>query len=341
MKLTYRADIDGIRAVAVLAVIFYHADVKFFSGGYIGVDIFFVISGYLITTILLRELDENEFSLARFYERRIRRIFPALFAFMTVTLVVSSIFFDANEFQEFSKSLIATTLFSSNILFWTQSGYFEGPSELKPLLHTWSLAVEEQFYIFFPLLLALLARYVRPRLAPALAGITLISFAINIYGLNHDPSGAFYLAHMRVWELLMGSILATRIIPTKINLHTRNLLGLIGLGMISVPVFLYTIDTPFPGAAAIIPTFGTVLIIYSGDESKTFIGRILGFWPIVFIGQISYSLYRWHWPLIVFARYYAIIELKAHETAGVLLAIFILSSLSWRFIETPFRKKPS
>lgn len=339
MKLTYRADIDGIRAIAVLAVIFYHADLKLFSGGYVGVDVFFVISGYLITSILLKELDGNEFSLARFYERRIRRIFPALFAFMAATLVISSVFFDANEFQEFGKSLIATTLFSSNILFWTQSGYFEGPSELKPLLHTWSLAVEEQFYILFPLLLALLARYVRPKLAPALAGIALTSFAINIYGLNHDPSGAFYLAHMRVWELLMGSILATRIIPVKATLHVRNLLGLIGLGMILAPVFLYTNDTPFPGATAFIPTFGTALIIYSGDESKTFIGRILGFWPLVFIGQISYSLYLWHWPLIVFARYYAIIELKAQETAGVLLAIFILSSLSWRFIETPFRKK--
>ncbi|MBI3151201.1 MAG: acyltransferase [Chloroflexi bacterium] len=339
MKLTYRADIDGVRAIAVLAVLFYHADIKSFSGGYVGVDIFFVISGYLITTIILRELDDNEFSLARFYERRIRRIFPALFTILTATLLVSSIFFSANEFQEFGKSLVATTFFSSNILFWTQSGYFEGPSELKPLLHTWSLAVEEQYYIFFPLLLAFLARYLRPRLAFVLTGIAFASFALNLYGINHDPSGAFYLVHMRVWELLIGSILATKIISTKINPFIYNLLGGIGLGMLIAPIFLYTTDTPFPGMAATLPTLGTALVIYSGDENKTVVGRILSFWPLVFIGQISYSLYLLHWPFIVFAKYYAILELKPIEIAIILFAILILSTLSWRFIETPFRQR--
>ena len=339
MKLSYREDIDGIRAIAVLAVVFYHARIKYFSGGYVGVDIFFVISGYLITTIILRELDEHNFSLIRFYERRIRRIFPALFACLAVTLLVSSIFFNANEFQDFSRSLIATTLFSSNILFWRQSGYFDAPSELKPLLHTWSLAVEEQFYIFFPLLLFLLSRYLRPKLAQALTGIAIASFAINIYYLNRDPSGAFYLVHMRVWELLIGSILATKPISQKINPHIRNMLGLFGLGMLTAPIFLYTINTPFPGAAAALPTLGTALIIYSGDESKTLTGQVLSFRPLVFIGQISYSLYLFHWPMIVFARYYSIIELKASEIAALLSAIFILSTLSWRFIERPFRQK--
>src|SRR5258706_216224 len=339
MKLTYRADIDGIRAIAVLAIIFYHAGIKIFSGGFVGVDIFFVISGYLITTIILREINENEFSLAKFYERRIRRIFPALFATLLITLLTSALLFSTKEFKDFSQSLLATTLFTTNILFWSQSGYFDAPSTLKPLLHTWSLAVEEQFYIFFPLLLSFLARYIRPKLNLTLLGIALASFALNIYNLNHDTSGAFYLAHMRIWELLIGSLLATKMIASKINLHIGNLLSLIGLVMLAIPIFLYTNDTPFPGIAASIPTLGTALIIYSGIENKTFIGRILSFWPIVFIGQISYSLYLWHWPIIVFARYYAIIELTALETAAVLLIIFILSILSWHFIEKPFRQR--
>ena len=339
MKLTYRADIDGLRAIAVLVVVFYHARLKYFSGGYVGVDIFFVISGYLITTIILRELDENGFSLARFYERRIRRIFPALFACMGGTLLISSIFFDANEFQEFSKSLIATTLFSSNILFWTQSGYFDAPSELKPLLHTWSLAVEEQFYIFFPLLLFFLVRYLRPQLRFILISIAISSFAVNVYYLNNDPSGAFYLVHMRIWELIIGSILATNYFSKKTLPYIRNLLGLTGLGMLIGSIFLYTIDTPFPGTAAVLPTLGTALIIYSGDRSETLVNRILSFWPLVFIGQISYSLYLWHWPMIVFARYYAIIELKPLEIIALLVAILIISTLSWHFVEKPFRQK--
>lgn len=339
MKLTYRADIDGIRAIAVLAIIFYHADIKFFTGGFVGVDIFFVISGYLITTIILREISENKFSLVQFYERRIRRIFPALFTVLAATLLVSGIFFDANEFQEFGKSLAASILFVSNILFWTQSGYFDAPSSLKPLLHIWSLAVEEQFYIFIPLLLLFLTRYLQPKLTLTLLGITLASFALNLYNLNHDSSGAFYLAHMRAWELLIGSLLAIKVMPKITNLYIHNLLGLLGLAMLATPIFLYTNATPFPGIAAVIPTLGTALIIYSGVENKTFTRHILSFEPLVFIGQISYSLYLWHWPMIVFAKYYTIIELKSLEIAIVLLAIFILSVLSWQFIEKPIREK--
>lgn len=338
MKSTYRADIDGIRAIAVLAVILYHAHIKYFSGGFVGVDIFFVISGYLITTIILRELDKRNFSLARFYERRIRRIFPALFTILTATLLVSIIFFDANEFRDFGKSLIATTFFSSNILFWTQSGYFDGPSELKPLLHTWSLAVEEQYYIFFPLLLSFLARFFRSRLVLVLTGIAVASFALNQYSISRDASGAFYLVHMRIWELLIGSILAVKIISRKVNPHIDNLLGLLGLGMIILSIFIYSINTPFPGVSAIFPTIGTALIIYSGTSSKTFTRQFLSFWPLVFLGQISYSLYLWHWPIIVFARYYAILELKPLETIAVLLATLLLSTLTWRFIEMPFRQ---
>lgn len=339
MRLNYRADIDGIRGIAVLAVIFYHADIKVFSGGFVGVDIFFVISGYLITTIIFREINENEFSLAQFYERRIRRIFPALFTVLLFTVFVSYLFFDTNEFYDFGKTLVSATIFGSNILFWTQSGYFEGPAAIKPLLHTWSLAVEEQYYIFFPLLLMFLARYLRPRLKLTLSGLTLASFLLNVYSLHYDASAAFYLAHMRVWELLIGSLLAIKIIPKTFNSGILNSLSLLGLVMLGAPFFLYTNETSFPGGAALIPTLGTALLIFGNIESKTLAGRILSLRPLVFIGQISYSLYLWHWPAIVFAKYYAIIELKALEMAAVLLAVFLLSILSWHFIEKPFRQK--
>jgi peptidoglycan/LPS O-acetylase OafA/YrhL len=339
MKLSYRADIDGTRAIAVLAVILYHAGLKTFSGGYVGVDIFFVISGYLITTIILREINENKFSLLQFYERRIRRIFPALFTVLLITVFVSYIFFDKNEFSDFGKTLVSATLFSSNILFWTQSGYFEGPAAIKPLLHTWSLAVEEQYYIFFPILLVFLARHVRPKIVAILLGLALLSFLLNVYSLSRDPSGAFYLAHLRVWELLIGSLVALKIVPAKLNPRILNILSLLGLGMLGVAIFLYTNETPFPGVAAVLPTLGTALLIFSGIESETLVGKILSVRPLVFIGQISYSLYLWHWPAIVFAKYYAIIELKTLEMAAIVLGIFILSILSWHFIEKPFRQR--
>lgn len=339
MKLNYRADIDGLRAVAVLAVLFYHANIKIFSGGFVGVDIFFVISGYLITTIILREIDENTFSIAKFYERRIRRIFPALFTMLIATIIISGWLFSPLVFKDVSQSVIATTLFGSNILFWTQSGYFEAPSILKPLLHTWSLAVEEQFYIFFPLLLVLLARYLRSRLNLILLAITIGSLSWSIYVLNYDDSAAFYLAHLRTWELLIGSLLATKIITTKINLQVANLLGLLGLTMLAGSIFLYTNNTNFPGLAALLPTLGAALIIYSGIENKTFVGRILSFWPVVFVGQISYSLYLWHWPILVFAKYYAITPLQPSALIAVIAGSFVLAILSWRFVEKPFREK--
>jgi peptidoglycan/LPS O-acetylase OafA/YrhL len=339
MKLGYREDVDGLRAIAVLAVIFYHVGLGFFSGGFIGVDIFFVISGYLITTIIIREIDDHDFSLARFYERRIRRIFPALFTVLTATLLLSAILYNANGFQKICESLNATVFFGSNILFWTQAGYFEGPSELKPLLHTWSLAVEEQFYIIFPLLMLILARFLRSKLSLAVIFLAIASFTWNIFGMAHDPSGAFYLTHMRMWELLIGSLLALKIIPAKIGLPIRNFIGFIGLLMLALPIFLYTKDTPFPGFAAVLPTMGTAMVLYSGSESKTVVGHFLGLRPIVFIGQISYSLYLWHWPLITFAKYYNIITLSPLEIVAVLLVIFLVSALSWKYVETPFRQK--
>jgi peptidoglycan/LPS O-acetylase OafA/YrhL len=347
LKIKYRADIDGLRAVAVLPVVLAHAGIRLFSGGYIGVDVFFVISGYLITTIIAREIEQNEFSILKFYERRIRRIFPALFTILAATCLLSLWLYNSNDLFEFSKSLLAATLFYSNFLFWSQSGYFDAPSFLKPLLHTWSLAVEEQFYIFFPMLLFALYRYGKSQIKNILVLIAALSLALSVYGvygLDDDGSTAFYLLHMRAWELLFGSIIALGIFPVKPAAIARNLVSLIGLLLIGVPIFYYTNETLFPGLSAIPPVLGTGLIIWAGEnhaDSPTFISRLLGIRPLVFIGLISYSLYLWHWPILVFARYFYIEKLSITATFFVLLLIFLLSTLSWRFIERPFRFKAS
>ncbi|MDD2922327.1 MAG: acyltransferase family protein [Anaerolineales bacterium] len=343
MGTKYRADIDGLRAIAVLSVVLGHAGIGLFSGGYIGVDVFFVISGYLITAIIAREIEQNQFSILKFYERRIRRIFPALFAVLGAVCVLSLWLYNSNDLFLFSKSLLATTLFYSNFLFWSQAGYFDAPSLLKPLLHTWSLAVEEQFYIFFPWLLFVLYRYGKSQIKNILILTTALSLALSVYGIYGIDDGnatAFYLLHMRAWELLFGGLIALRVFPAQPAAIGRNFAALAGLLLIGVPVFYYTSETPFPGLTAIPPVLGTGLIIWSGEDNAntpTFIGRLLSIRPIVFIGLISYSLYLWHWPILVFAKYFFIQNLSAPITFLVLLLIFLLSALSWRFIEQPFR----
>lgn len=340
MKLTYREDIDGLRAISVLAVILNHAGIGLFSGGYVGVDIFFVISGYLITSIIVREIDLNNFSIIRFYERRIRRILPALFVLIAFTIAVCALIYDAEKFKEFGKSVVATTLFASNINFWRESGYFDAPSQLKPLLHTWSLAVEEQFYIFFPLFMYLIFRFARKFAPIILIGVAVISLGFSIYTVSKDPSTAFYLAHLRAWELLIGAILALHIIPESIRKTYGNIIGILGLIMILLPIFQYSGATKFPGIAALPPVLGAAFIIFSGiNGEKSFTGRLLSLPPLVFTGTISYSLYLWHWPLIIFSKYYAIRALTTYELSGILVAVIIISTLSWRFIETPFRTK--
>ncbi len=343
MKTEYRADIDGLRAIAVLAVVLNHAKFEAFPGGYIGVDVFFVISGYLITTILAREIQQNDFSIIRFYERRIRRIFPALFAMLAIVTALSIWLYNAKRLFEFSQSLLATTLFYSNFLFWSQAGYFDGPSLLKPLLHTWSLAVEEQFYIIFPILLFLLHRYAAKYVKPALITIAAASFALSVYGvygMEDDYSTAFYLLHMRAWELLAGGLIALGIFRNVASLGWRNAASLFGLLLIGYPIFTYTETTAFPGPAALPPVLGTALIIWAGEngaDKHTLVGKLLSLRPMVFIGLISYSLYLWHWPLLVFAQYYSITGLKAQEIYLALAAIFTISILSWQFVEKPFR----
>ncbi len=339
LSLDYRADIDGLRAVAVLAVLFYHADIRLFSGGYVGVDVFFVISGFLITNIIVREAEAGNFSILQFYERRIRRIYPALYTVILASLILGFALYDSKNFMEMSKSVIATTLFLSNILFWSEAGYFDTESTLKPMLHTWSLAVEEQFYIFFPLLVVLVIRYFKPRLKQVLASVAIISFGFSVYYTTRDASSAFYLPHFRTWELMIGSLLAVGLMPDGLSPKWMNTLSLAGMAGIMSSIFIYNDNTLFPGVSALLPTAGAALVIYGGADKTSWAGNILKLPPFVFIGKISYSLYLWHWPVILFGKYLLIRQATWLDMTILLCAAFILSVLSWKFIENPFREK--
>jgi peptidoglycan/LPS O-acetylase OafA/YrhL len=343
MELKYRPDIDGLRAIAVLAVLFFHTSVPGFSGGFVGVDVFFVISGFLITSIILKDIRAERFSVARFYERRIRRIFPALFPLIAFVLVIGTYLYDVDAFKNLGRSIAATTLFSSNILFWQESGYFAAPSLQKPLLHTWSLAVEEQFYIFFPLALLLISRYLKGRYTLWIAGAFILSFITSILGVIYQPGATFYLVPTRAWELLAGSFLALRALPDLSANWQRNLFAFFGIALISGSIILISEATPFPGLAALPPVLGTSLVIYSGmgnGKNGSFIAqRMLSARPLVFIGLISYSLYLWHWPLVAFWKYLLFKPWNGRDSLMIIVASIAFASLSWKFIEQPFRGK--
>lgn len=339
-SLKYRADIDGLRAIAVLSVIFFHLNIPGFSGGFVGVDVFFVISGFLITSIILKEIEDGNFSVARFYERRIRRIFPALFPVIIFTLIVGAVFFNFRTFKDLGQSITATTLFSSNILFWYRGGYFAASSLQKPLLHTWSLAVEEQFYIFFPLLLLLISRYGKKKYFQWLLAIGIASLLLSVIGVYRNQEAAFYWVPTRAWELLVGSLLALGILPCPESIVKKNLFSFLGLGLIIYSVVFYTEATLFPGANALAPVMGSCLIIYSGMGGEgTTVSRFLSVKPMVYIGLISYSLYLWHWPLIAFSRYLLLRELTSLEVLCIIFVTFVISAFSLKFIEQPFRRK--
>jgi peptidoglycan/LPS O-acetylase OafA/YrhL len=336
----YFAEIDGLRAIAVLSVFLYHLQILGFTGGFVGVDIFFVISGYLITSIISKGLQDQTFTFAKFYERRMRRIIPALYVVLICSGIFTFRFFMPTELVDFCKSLISSLLFFSNILFCRHSGYFDLNSELKPLLHTWSLAIEEQFYIFFPILMFLLYRYARKFIVPILTVFFVVSFGLGLWILGKNPSSAFYLMHYRAWELLMGSIIALSTFPKNIKRTISEGLAILGLGMIGWSIFALSTTSKFPGFNAAIPCLGTALIIYTTVHfKKTYIGKLLGTPPFTFVGKISYSLYLWHWPAIVFMKYYRVFPLHPMDKLWIVVVVFVLSFCSQKWIEQPFRKK--
>ncbi len=337
----YRADIDGLRAVAIIPVVLYHTQFKLFSGGFVGVDIFFVISGYLITSLILEEIKEGRFTIAHFYERRIRRIFPAFFTVLLATAAIAALIMFPGDFEQFGKSIVAATLFAANFFFWTKTEYFAAGAETKPLLHTWSLSVEEQFYLIFPLILLISYKYFQGRWKSFLIPAAFLSLLLSIWGMHSFPTATFFLFPGRAWELLLGSFLALNLFPPIAKQWQREGYSLIGIALILWAVFQFSHLTPFPGAYALVPCVGALLIIYAGRDGPSLIGRLLSTPPLVFIGLISYSLYLWHWPIMVFSRQYFYERYSDWHTAGILAISLLLSVISWRYIERPFRKKGS
>jgi peptidoglycan/LPS O-acetylase OafA/YrhL len=338
----YRREIDGLRALAVLPVLLFHAGFQSFGGGYVGVDIFFVISGYLITSIIINELHAGTFSIVKFYERRARRILPALFLVMLACLPFAWLWMSPTGLQDFSKSVIAVSLFLSNILFWKEAGYFATANELKPLLHTWSLAVEEQYYVLFPLFLMLAWRFVAKRWIISILCLgALASLALSEWALTRYASVSFYLLPTRGWELLIGALAAFYLFSNN-NSEAPNQLhqiaSLLGVLLITYSIFAFDKFTPFPGINALPPTIGAVLIVLFANPQNV-VGKLLGSKLLVGIGLISYSTYLWHQPLFSFARHGSIQEPSKVAYLLLILLSLLLAFFTWKFVETPFRNK--
>ena len=328
--LKYRPEIDGLRAIAVLPVVLFHARIPGFSGGYLGVDLFFVISGYLITGLLLSDLEESgRISFGSFYERRARRILPGLFLVLSVSMVAALLILPPQPFAGFAKSVVTAVFFVANVYFLQTTNYFADPSELVPLLHLWSLAVEEQFYLIFPIALAITHRYVKHRLTLIFLIIAIVSFLMARHENAIDPARSFYLLHYRSWELLAGSTIAA--LPRL----RSNWLGLFGLVAIIVAILLLGAPSGF-GAGSVLVVLGTSSVLWS--ETKGVASKSLSFPPLIYVGSISYSLYLWHQPMFAFARH-AMINAPG---IGVMILLIVLSivlaALSTGLVENPLRR---
>lgn len=343
--MNYRREIDGLRAIAVVPVILFHANLEMFSGGFVGVDIFFVISGYLITTLIIEEHQQGTFSILNFYERRARRILPALFLVVLVCVPLAWLWMRPSAFSDFSRSLIAVSIFLSNIEFGFQSGYFGTAAEYKPLLHTWSLAVEEQFYLFFPVFLLAVWKFRRDWLLFALLALGLTSLIVAEVGSAHWPRATFFLLPTRGWELMIGAVAAYIGNHHQIALNNlsrksvvRISLEFLGVLMVTYAIFVFDRSIRFPSVYALIPTVGTALIILF-TTSSTGLGRLLGSKLLVGVGLISYSAYLWHVPLFVFARHRYVSEPGNEVYLALIIVSFVFAYLSWLLVEKPFRNR--
>jgi peptidoglycan/LPS O-acetylase OafA/YrhL len=341
IKSSHRADIDGLRALAILPVVFYHAGFYLFPGGYIGVDIFFVISGFLISSILINDISNNTFSFSNFYKRRIRRLAPPLLVMYLCVIIAFSSIYPTFLFDDLIRSIVASMLFISNIFFWKQGGYFATELELQPLLHTWSLSVEEQFYVFFPFLLLLMNKFISSSTKQILLLLVIILTSLLLAIYMAPPRGSFasfYLLPTRIYELGLGALVAMALFSNpKIKIRNVKYFKELGLFLAILPIFIFDSQTPFPSYYALLPVIGSCLIILSAKESGVAY-RILTFKPVIYIGLISYSLYLWHWPVIVFNNWImADLDQTLRATISIIVSL-ILGSLSFHLIETPFRK---
>ena len=332
----YRKEIDGLRALAILPVILFHAGVSGFSGGYIGVDVFFVISGYLITSIILEEKRQGRFSLIAFYERRARRILPALTFLLVFTTIAAYIVLPAHSLKGYSQSLVSVSTFSSNLYFYLTSGYFAPAAHETPLLHTWSLAVEEQYYILFPVMVVLLWAWGQKWLIFCVALLTTTSLLVAHLLSSRSLDANFYLIFSRAWELLFGSLLAFR--GFHVARWKREVIGILGVLMIAYSIAFFTSHTPFPSLYTLVPVLGTCSVIAFVDSS-CFTGRLLSNPLLVSIGLLSYSLYLWHQPVFAFLRLTSIGKPSNSMLLVAALTIFVLAAFSWACIERPFRNK--
>ena len=332
----YRREIDGLRAVAVLPVILFHAGLTFWSGGFVGVDVFFVISGYLITTILITEREAGTYSLLGFYERRARRILPALFVVLLATVPFAWAWIPPYPFEDYARSLAFAALFISNVHFLEHGGYFDLSADLRPLLHTWSLAVEEQYYLIFPLVLVLLGAFGRVKHLIWFLLFAAASLAVAEWGWRTYPNQNFYFTPSRFWELLAGSICA--VLLFKRDPFDSDLLAGLGLAMILYSVVFFDATLPFPSLYTLVPVVGTCLIILFAKQGG-YTAKLLSVGPMVWIGLISYSAYLWHQPLFAFARIKSLLEPSLPLMLGLAVASLVLAYLTWRFVEQPFRGK--
>ncbi len=334
----YRRDIDGLRALAVIPVVLFHAGYSQVSGGFVGVDVFFVISGYLISSILIREMDAGSFTFTGFYERRVRRIVPALLSVLFATLVAGYFVLLPEEYVNLGKAAAAALGFVPNVYYWsTSSTYFGIDVAILPLLHTWSLGIEEQFYIFFPLLLLALRRVNRRWWLPvAFVFLFALSLWANLRLTGEEPRFSFYMLPTRAWELLAGVLLSLGVFRPARARWLANLLALAGLILIVVPMSVLDEQSAFPGLNAVYPALGAALLIYSNAQVRTGVGRLLEANALVYIGTISYSLYLWHWPVAVYTR---MLWDSPYNKPFIVALSLLLASFSYRFIESRYRRR--
>jgi peptidoglycan/LPS O-acetylase OafA/YrhL len=335
--INYRRDIDGLRALSVIAVILYHYQIGPISGGFIGVDIFFVISGYLITSIILKEINNDQFSFSEFYARRIRRILPAALFITICTLIAAYFILLPSTYIKLGDSATYAVLGISNFYFLWNTGYFDTRADFHPLLHTWSLSVEEQFYLIWPLLIIIATRIATKwrHFLPFLIGLVfIISLIISQYTVTHEPKSAFYMLHSRAWELALGG--AITLLPTIKQKTIGTVVSTIGLLFIAWPIFNLDSDSAFPGTTALIPCLGAAFIIL--PKRNNLVSTLLSTPLLVFVGKISFSLYLWHWPLLVMYRHYGTGHMPGnYDKALLLFASLLLSVLTWRYLEQTFR----
>lgn len=332
----YRPEIDGLRGIAVASVLLFHAGFSLFNGGYIGVDIFFVISGYLISTIILTELDAETFSFRNFYDRRVRRIYPALILVVVCCFPVAWFVMLPSQLEDFSKSAVATMLFASNIFFRQNSGYFAAAEEEKPLLHTWSLSIEEQFYIVFPVFIFAFLRFGRKKLAVSVFTVACFSLLLSQWAYFNRPIDNFYYLLTRAWELLSGTICA--FYTLRYGIRPNKFLSYFGFALLLVPIFVFSSTTPTPGVIGLVPTLGVALVITSISK-RDLVYRFLCNRYLMSLGLVSYSLYLWHQPVLAFLRVIYIGDPPNHMIILALCLSLVLAYVTWRFVELPFRDR--